>query len=195
MPHMHKIHWLGRNFANPQERFRKGQNSKFNPRAWFKKQFVFIIRHQNILQGWGVELGLLDLEAMLRSEVWKDVMCSGRKDPSVYEHSRTSRSFELRVRSWVTSPMAAAVISGVIISHLERESCILEPGRCIVGREEWNGWQVRRDPRIVSDSLKKWCDKVAWIENSPTLSPPSHPSSAAGPSFFCILYGYGTKHS
>jgi hypothetical protein len=33
----------------------------------------------------------------------------------------------------------AAVISGEIMAHPERESYILEPGRCIGSREEWNG--------------------------------------------------------
>ena len=82
------------------------------------------------------------------------------------------------------------------MAHLERESYILEPDRCIGGREGWNVWQVRRDSRIVSDSLKNdVIDKVRWIENLPSPSPPSHPSSATRPSLFCILYGYGTKHS
>ena len=56
------------------------------------------------------------------------------------------------VASW--APMASTVIPGAIMTHLERESYILEPGRCIGGRQGWNGWQVKRDSRIVSDSLK-----------------------------------------
>ena len=52
--------------------------------------------------------------------------------------------------------MAAAVISGAIMAHLERENYILEPGRCI--RVEW----VAGQERIVSDSLKNdVTDKVA----------------------------------
>ena len=58
--------------------------------------------------------------------------------------------------------MPSEPISGAIMAHLRRESYILEPGRCIGGREGWNGWQVRRKSRIVSDSLKNdVTDKVA----------------------------------
>ena len=67
------------------------------------------------------------------------------------------QNLSLFAASW--APMAAAVISGAIMAHFERESYILEPCRCIGGRE-W--WQVRRDSRIVSDSLKNdVTDKVA----------------------------------
>jgi hypothetical protein len=62
--------------------------------------------------------------------------------------------------SW--APMAAAVISGAIMAYFDRESYILEPGRCIGGRKGWNEYQVGRDSRIASDSLKNnVTDKVA----------------------------------
>jgi len=50
--------------------------------------------------------------------------------------------------SW--APMAAAVIFGAIMTQLERESYILELGRCIGGRDWSNAWQVSR---ITSDSF------------------------------------------
>ena len=46
-----------------------------------------------------------------------------------------SESEPLRCVAASWAPMAAAVISGAIMAHLERESYILEPCRCIGGRE------------------------------------------------------------
>ena len=46
--------------------------------------------------------------------------------------------------SW--APMTVAVISEVIMAYLERESYILEPGRCIEGK--WVKW-VASHERVV----------------------------------------------
>jgi hypothetical protein len=110
------------------------------------------------------ERKVADIETMLRCEIWGT-------DGQVFRPERHHQSTiipeqaealslvfgqgPLRCAAAAWSPMAAAIISGAIMAHLERERYKLEPGQCIGGREGWNGWKVRSDSRIVSGSLIK----------------------------------------
>ena len=110
-----------------------------------------------------------DIEAILRCEVWGTDGQAFR--PERHHQLTTEQEDALKfvfghgplrcvAASW--APMAAAVIAGAIITHLKRERYMLEPGRCIGSREGWNGWQVRGNSRIISDSLKNdVTDRVA----------------------------------
>jgi len=156
------------------ERFRKGQNSEFSVkdvvfeamrlhppskhiarvrrRTWCPSLITRVIGKVYAITIY--ESNVADIEAVLRCEVWG----TDRKmfKPERHHQSIISPEQEkaltfvfghgpLRCVAASWAPMAAAVISATIMAHLERESYILEPGRCIGGREGWNGWKVRRN--------------------------------------------------
>ena len=167
--------------ADPsEERFRKGRNSELSVksvvyeamrlhppskhiarmrrRTWCPSLIRRVIGRVSATMVY--ERKVADIEAMLRCEVWGT-------DGQVFRPERHHHSIivpeqaealnfvfghgPLRCVAASWAPMAAAIISGAIMAHLEQESYVLEPGRCIGGREGWNGWQVRR----VSGSLEK----------------------------------------
>lgn len=109
----------------------------------------------------GYQKKVADVEAILRcEEIWG--MDSQVFKPERHHHPIIREQEEvmgfvfgygpLRCVAATWAPMAASIISGAIIAHLETENYILEQGQCIGSREGWNGWQVRRNPCIVSDS-------------------------------------------
>jgi hypothetical protein len=158
------------------ERFRKGRNPELNVKSVVyetmrlhppSKHITRMRRHTwcpsligrvigRVYAPMVYERKVADIEAMLRCEVWGT-------DSHVFRPERHHQNIPEQVEalsfvfghgplrcvaaSW--APMAAAVISGAIMAHFERESYILEPGRYIGGREGWNGWQVRGNSRIV----------------------------------------------
>lgn len=106
--HTHnKIHWFRRNFHdNPKDRFPKGPNSELHLKMWFMKQLVFIRPQKKIArircrawcpwsEGWLAG-------GFMRRWLWTSkrccgmkygirmFRCSGRKTPSLYDHSRVT---------------------------------------------------------------------------------------------------------
>lgn len=168
--------------ADPsEERFRKGRNSELSVksvvyeamrlhppskhitrmrrRTWCPSLIASAIGRVCAMMVY--EKKVADIEAMLRCEVWGT-------DGQVFRPARQRQSMmipeqaealsfvfghgPLRCAAASWAPMAAAVISGAIMAHIEQESYILEPGRCIGGREGWNGWKVKSNSLIISDS-------------------------------------------
>lgn len=157
---------------NPsEERFQKGKNSKLNVesvvseamrlhppskhitrtrcRSWCPSSITTVVGR--VYATMVYEKRVADIEKILRCDVWGT---DGQVFRAERHHQSTPEQVEalkfvfghgpLRCVAASWAPIAAAVISGAIMAHLRRESYILKPGRCIGGREGWNGWEVRK---------------------------------------------------
>jgi len=161
---------------NPSEnRFREGQDPSLSVKSVVNEamrlhppsRHIARMRRRPWCPSWigrvvgtmGYEKIVADVEAMLRCEIWgmdSQVFRPERHHPIIREQEEAMGFVfghgPLRCVAASWAPMAASIISGAIIAHLEKENYVLERGRSIGGREGWNGWQIRRNHCMVSDS-------------------------------------------